>query len=118
MKAIKITEYGACLDVELDPEAPMLKQLQAHVKGDIEAVRMASNTIGEVVMWINAEGKYSYLSNPIATAAAYLYLLPGDWIAGPVIITGEDSRGDVEGLPATFVSQFIKMHTPPIEETE
>lgn len=77
---------------------PTLEDLQAAVGGDIEAFPAPHDG----TTYLNEEGKLLGLAhNRLATHWLREFLLPGDWIAGPLVVTGPiDDAGDETALTA------------------
>lgn len=82
-----------------------LDDLQAAVRGDIEAVSYHGDP--DVCAYINEEGKYTdgCALNPRATRLLGPGLRAGDWIAGDAVIVGFDcATGEDRDLPDGFES--------------
>lgn len=102
---------GTCSAERLPPRAHTLRFLQGHVDGLVEAVTLWDRDNADPVtpnspwgnavatMWINEEGKAFFDKNSIATeiAEAHGGISWADYIAGPVVITTDDS-GDCAPL--------------------
>ena len=94
-KAMKISED---FEVEVVDFVPGLTFLQGCVQGYVEVVDFDINGV-QVSMWLNEEGKGVFNQNDIATLMVRHRLFAGDYIAGPVVITGlPDGDGNTQGL--------------------
>lgn len=95
MRAVLVGVDGPPARVDIDGELP---GLQAAVGGSIEVLGYAPG----ITAWINEDGKGRAL--PVNRAATRLcrdraLLQVGDWIAGPMLLTGATPAGDVAPLP-------------------
>lgn len=103
MKAILYPTHGEPEVIEL---ASGLRPLQELVGGDIESVVIPAPDSDRAVPrhdatgWINDDGKYARLPrNEKATALVASLLYPGDYIAGPMVITGMTEDGENVDVP-------------------
>lgn len=106
MEAIIICEDGIISTVEFDADGDTLSFLQASVGGYVEHLPFP---VPGVDAWINEEGKFTCESNDIATQVMRDMIFPGDWIAGPMVLTGSDDEGETVGLTATQVASIMAL---------
>lgn len=81
-----------------------LKILQTTVGGYVEAITLA----GDLVMWVNEEGKMNGLPfNQAATSIFMMHRGGADYIVGPVVFTGGvDDDGETLGLSEMQIHQL------------
>lgn len=99
--AIVIEPEGDVYEIAIPDSVPdQLAALQAAVGGPIEA--LANETGTGLSCFCNEEGKLLGLApNPVGQAVAVglgASIALADILVGPVVITGEDGRGDATGL--------------------
>lgn len=82
-----------------------LEELQKRVGGYIQFIPVDRP---DVALYCNEEGKIHGLApNPRATAAFRRYLSEGDYLAGPVVVAGQDpDTGDLIDLPEDVQKTF------------
>jgi hypothetical protein len=106
-QAVIIRTTGLTELVNLDEAKDQLKFMQEVVGGWIEAVDVQDN----MTLWCNEEGKLMGLDpNYVAVSktSAHEVLMPGDIIAGDVIITGgTGSDGETLGLTTEQVAVLL-----------
>lgn len=113
MKALTISVDGTIGRVDLDANTDArLHQLQTAVDGHIEFLDLTEN----ITMILNDEGKFEdpIRVNPLATALTVAYevgLLPGDFIAGDVVLGGMDPEGELTDVPAD-VDELLELLVP------
>lgn len=105
--AVIIKTSGNPEVVDLDSAPNELELLQGVVGGWVEAVDVKEG----MTLWCNEEGKLRGLIpnfNAMRKTSAHDVLMPGDIIAGDVIITGEpDDEGRTLGLDEAQVSELM-----------
>ena len=81
-----------------------LSSLQAEVGGYLQAIAIPDERSPiELVALMNEEGTvYDLPPNPTATRLIYPLLIPGDYIAGTMLIVGADDEGNFISLPEDF----------------
>lgn len=103
---IKTTGERKTVDLE-DPSKSELSIMQEVVGGWVEPVDVADG----MTLWCNEEGKIQGLPSnypAMQSTSAGEFLMPGDVIAGDVIITGgTDDEGDTLGLTEDQVSALM-----------
>lgn len=112
LPAILIPPSGDPVTIQLPSEPNACAEaISERVGGYLETV---PNPLPGVAAYINDEGKYCgegglpLLGNPIATQLASEYLRPGDYIAGPMVLTGFNPRtGEEVGLPTNITPQAV-----------
>ena len=113
MKALTITTAGALARIELATGVDArLPQLQAAVGGHIEFLDLTDT----LTMILNEEGKFEdpIPVNPVATALTIAYevgMLPGDFIAGDIVLAGMDEDGELTDVPAD-VDELLALLIP------
>lgn len=117
MRAIKLDPNEGAQAIDLEPG---LDPLQAQVGGWIQALpvpdwRMENATDRhDVTAYVNEEGKFSCVDDEgrvIINRKATLFMLPnlftGDFIAGPLILTGfNPNTGENQPLPEDVFEKF------------
>lgn len=98
-------------------EGDSLTGLQAAVGGYVECFDVAHPMTGAIAtLWFNDAGKMNQydrndMAEVVATCGGWAGLSWGDWIAGPVIVTGFDpEEGDTIALPeewATLIERLV-----------
>ncbi len=85
-----------------------LKDMQKAVGGDVEVLPLAE----DAVVYVNEDGKGLGLPrNGRATAfvSSYFLLLPGDFIAGPMLVSGpNDARGNETSIHEKWIKRLPK----------
>jgi hypothetical protein len=91
---IVISEAGA---IESFDEVVTTALIQEVVGGDFEVIQP---TDMDMTLFVNEDGKRLGMNaNWLATRLAHSRLRPGDFITGPVLVTGSaDDEGDVQPL--------------------
>lgn len=84
-KAVVIEVNGQRRHIDVDG----LDDLQAAVGGNIEGVRIRE--LPNVYVFVNDEGKFTAPPNYTATQLVKPDLQPGDFVAGPALVTGFDN---------------------------
>lgn len=110
-RAILIPTDGELQEVELPlDDNAQLDALQGYVGGNLEAVVVP---LKGVTAFVNEEGKYAAGGRPlpenaVATALTSSLLMPGDWIAGPMVLVGyEPGTPDIVPLPRSVTPRKI-----------
>jgi hypothetical protein len=79
--------------LELDQKPTLAKLYELLGCNYVEMIHVTD----EVVMWFDEDGKAQ--NKPVNPGATLLLEfaggMPGDWVAGPVLITGIDGSGDI-----------------------
>lgn len=80
-----------------------LAELQRMVAGYVQAVELPG--FAGATVWMNEEGKLigGMGRNVRATALLASVLMPGDYVAGPAVITGVTPQGRVTDAPAELL---------------
>ena len=113
IKALLINTDGSTESITLPRDYSLrLEALQQHVGGLIDVVHMLRDDgqCGEGI--INDKGKILNLPvNDLATdAMGPEDLLPGDWIAGPMVVMGAPDENGVEtSIPEDLADEIIAM---------
>lgn len=105
--AVVIKTSGTPEVVDLDIVEDELAFLQGVVGGFIQAVPASDNA----TLWCNEEGKIMGLLpnyNAMSRTSAHEVLLPGDILAGDIVVTGGfDDEGETLGLSEEQVAQYL-----------
>jgi hypothetical protein len=114
MIALVIPVDGPVYEIEVGaPNAGDLETLQAAVGGYIEALPVPEFVPGadRATCYVNEEGKFDPDCRPNMRATDFMVpgigLMPGDWIAGPLVVAGFDPRrGEHAELPPAVVARI------------
>lgn len=113
------TGVGVISRVDM-PKNDTLAALQGHVGGYVECIDVSHPVTGAVAtLWFNDSGKINGLArNPyamvVAIAGGWTGPEYGDWIAGPVVVTGLDrEEGETIALPDEWLEAVATLATLP-----
>lgn len=91
-------------------EGSTLYFLQGAVGGLIQNLPFP---VAGVDAWVNEEGKYDDACEPNAIATALMHqaglLFPGDYIAGPMVLTSCNEEGDTIGLSYAQAAAIVAL---------
>lgn len=108
------------LDVDMT-EGATLANMQAIVGGNVDCFDIAHPVTGSIAtVWFHDDGKMidlprNYLAGFIAQAGGWQGPAWGDWIAGPVVVTGFDPKSGVTTTLPEEWGRLIDAVTPESE---
>ena len=116
-KFVTLSTLGNLEVHEVDPNEEY-EFLKNSVGGWIEAVPLRSGDLSGLIMWVNEEGKLAGLPGNTAATAVWVssYGLT-DFMAGNVVITGDDGEGEtlsVTEQEIAMIERVVERYSIPV----